>query len=115
MTTKVNNTVSHKTSQGDVLVTKGKLVLILNPDIWPEVWEIGEYFDGNKMFLNTIDPTERESKRHPDCGVVSPIIISETEKIEVGDIPLEYSRFKTRLLEPAKERGAEVYNNNKYK
>lgn len=59
MQVKVTNTVSHKTSQGDVLVTKGKLVLI---HVKP-----GE--DG--FFMKN--------------GVFKPIIISETEKIEGGD------------------------------
>lgn len=63
MTTKVNHTVSHKTSQGEVIVTKGKLVLII-----PEN-KTGD--DGYFRFNNGI--------------YFKPIIVSEIESIETSD------------------------------
>jgi hypothetical protein len=75
MTTKVNNTVSHKTSQGDVLVTKGKLVFIASKEL--PMCEL----------LNM-----------PGYGWIKPIIISETEKIEVGDKYLYDELGKFQIL-----------------
>lgn len=68
MTTKVQDTVSHKTSQGDVIVAKGKLILIPVHD---------------KKGLVTI-PNNFGGWNH-----FNPIIISDKEIIEIGDYAYE--------------------------
>jgi D-lyxose ketol-isomerase len=67
-TTKVTNTKKHQTSQGEHLVVEGKLVL-LRTDIVNAIIQIPNDYEGFEYY--------------------KPLIISETEKIDVGDWAME--------------------------
>lgn len=84
MTTKVKNTVSLKTSQGDVIVTKGKLILIPMTETKAGK-EAEEYINVEGM--------------HDIYCWFKPIIISETEDIEAGDWVYEKNLSNERIYE----------------
>lgn len=88
MTTKVSNTVSHKTSQGTHLVTKGGLVIIHTKI--PPSW-IGDFcYHGNNGYV-IITKEIFENKKHWEFAqknytIAKPFIISYDEKILDGDL-----------------------------
>lgn len=82
MTTKANSTVSLKTSQGDVRVKKGKLILIKH-NIFPEIGTIGSN-EVHPLFMWTNQHKQNCLKlvEYKNTQAIVPIIISETDEIE---------------------------------
>lgn len=74
MTTKVKNTVSHKTSQEDVVLVKGKLIILCKD---------------KPIYYNSRLISER-------AAYLKPIIILETEEIKVGD--KYYSEYHNSII-----------------
>lgn len=83
MTTKVKHTVSQKTSQGEVIVAKGKLMLLEYLDRPLQIGSLCNH--GNNGY--TIIKDEKHLKAANELGYIKalPIIISETEDITPGD------------------------------
>lgn len=114
MTTKVKNTVSHKTSQGDCKVTKGKLLLIYNEKYVPEVGMIGST-SVHPLFVWT---QEHQNKFKKDLTgyttkMVIPVIISETEVIEAGDAWINIKDTTLGIHESATEYDIETIQRKK--
>jgi hypothetical protein len=111
MTTKANSTVSLKTSQGDVRVKEGTLVLIINDKYLPEIGMIGK---------NAVHPLFMWTQAHKDgfknlveyhkTAVVQPIIISTKDRIEIGD--KIYHKADGKVITYTKEIAADKALNN---
>jgi hypothetical protein len=86
MTTKANSTVSLKTSQGDVKAFKGKLIILVTDKAPGSVGDFCDHGNNGYVIIN------EEIVSNPDHSIfakkfykiATPIIISETERIEVG-------------------------------
>lgn len=76
MTTKVEHTEIYTDSQGEHTVCRGKLKLFTDINNFPEIGQIGQYFDERGRFLNNLNPFKRKAD---DCAVVIPIIYSQNE------------------------------------
>lgn len=87
MTTKVLNTVSHKTSQGDCRVTKGKLILLEVNNIPFQEGQLLKRvnFSTPKTKIGDYAICGNSSTIDPDWQVIQPLIICENEPLEVGD------------------------------
>ncbi len=81
---KVTKTELFKDSQVETIVCRGKLVLLFNTNIYPEIGQIGKILSDGRLILNNMTPKDRNYSG-ADCGVITPIIISEKEEIEVRD------------------------------
>lgn len=86
MATKVRKTETYKDSQGEHIVAKGKLVLIYIDKYFPEIGMIGSN-NVHPLFLwtNKHNQYTKDLLEYQKTKCVLPIIISETENIEVGD------------------------------
>lgn len=107
--TKVGKVQPHQTSYNkEVQVTEGKLILIHNPNISPEIGMLG--WEKSKGYFIC-----KEYKDQILSDVVSPVIISETEEIEAGDLFLckngsidKLKGFNLNVIEDKKD----LYKNN---
>lgn len=86
MATKVRKTETYKDSQGEHIVVKGKLLLIYIDKYFPEIGMIGSN-NVHPLFLwtNKHNQYTKDLVEYQKTKCVLPIIISETENIEVGD------------------------------
>ncbi len=86
---KVTKTEDYKDSQGEHIVTKGKMVLIRNTNVFPEIGMLGSnkvhpLFLWSQAHTNSI----KVLPEYQSTDLIQPIIISETETISEGDIIL---------------------------
>lgn len=111
---KVKQTETYKDSQGEHIVCKGKLVFIYEDKQYPPIGAIGS---------NNVHPLFMWTENHSDMvrsGVlteykntkwIKPIIISETEEIEIGD---KYIHLPTNtILEKGQDKEAILVNSYK--
>lgn len=109
MTTKVKNTVSLKTSQGEVIVAKGKLMLL---DYLDQPIKIGDLCNhGNNGYCVIVD--EKHLQYAKELGYIKalPVIISETEEIEMTDSYLFTKNNTICLATPISKENLEIVNN----
>lgn len=103
----------YTTQESEVPVVEGKLVLIKNENIYPEIDQIGFNISVGNLFWNQVTPSKQIEKL---VGVVTPIIISETERIEMDDWVQLLDYFGNPFLGgPQQWKGNGVLNNGHVK